>query len=87
MGKGGVGKTTMASAIAVGLAEKGLKVHLTTTDPAAHLDYTFQQKDAHNNLSISSLDPKKEVQAYKETVLSQNKDQLDEDALHTLKKI
>ncbi|GAE44136.1 arsenical pump-driving ATPase [Mesobacillus boroniphilus JCM 21738] len=81
MGKGGVGKTTMASAIAVGLAEKGLKVHLTTTDPAAHLDYTFQQKDAHNNLSISSLDPKKEVQAYKETVLSQNKDQLDEDAL------
>jgi arsenite/tail-anchored protein-transporting ATPase len=81
MGKGGVGKTTMASAIAVGLAEKGLKVHLTTTDPAAHLDYTFQQKDAHNNLSISRLDPKKEVQAYKETVLSQNKDMLDEDAL------
>ena len=81
MGKGGVGKTTMASAIAVGLAEKGLKVHLTTTDPAAHLDYTFRQKDAHNNLSISRLDPKKEVEAYKETVLSQNKDQLDEDAL------
>lgn len=81
MGKGGVGKTTMASAFAVGLAEKGLKVHLTTTDPAAHLEYTFQQKDAHNNLSISRLDPKKEVQAYKETVLSQNMDQLDEDAL------
>ncbi|MBT2692619.1 arsenical pump-driving ATPase [Bacillus sp. ISL-55] len=81
LGKGGVGKTTMASAIAVGLAEKGLKVHLTTTDPAAHLEYTFQQKDAHNNLSISRLDPKKEVQAYKETVLSQNKEQLDEDAL------
>jgi arsenite/tail-anchored protein-transporting ATPase len=81
MGKGGVGKTTMASAIAVGLAEKGLKVHLTTTDPAAHLDYTFQQKDAYRNLTISRLDPKKEVEAYKETVLSQNKDQLDEDAL------
>jgi arsenite/tail-anchored protein-transporting ATPase len=81
MGKGGVGKTTMASAIAVGLAEKGLKVHLTTTDPAAHLEYTFQKKDAHDNLSISRLDPKKEVQAYKETVLSQNKEQLDEDAL------
>ncbi|GAM15465.1 arsenical pump-driving ATPase [Mesobacillus selenatarsenatis] len=81
MGKGGVGKTTMASAIAVGLAEKGLKVHLTTTDPAAHLEYTFQQKDAYRNLTISRLDPKKEVEAYKETVLSQNKDQLDEDAL------
>lgn len=81
MGKGGVGKTTMASAIAVGLAEKGLKVHLTTTDPAAHLDYTFQHKDAYGNLSMSRLDPKKEVQAYKEKVLSQNKDHLDEDAL------
>ena len=37
MGKGGVGKTTIASAIAVGLVEKGHRVHLTTTDPAAHL--------------------------------------------------
>lgn len=81
MGKGGVGKTTMASAIAVGLAEKGLKVHLTTTDPAAHLDYTFQQKNAYDHLTISRLDPKMEVEAYKEAVLSQNKDQLDEDAL------
>jgi arsenite/tail-anchored protein-transporting ATPase len=81
MGKGGVGKTTMASAIAVGLAEKGLKVHLTTTDPAAHLDYTFQQKGACGNLTISRLDPKAEVEAYKEAVLSENKDQLNEDAL------
>src|SRR5699024_12682528 len=37
MGKGGVGKTSIASAIAVGLSEKGHRVHLTTTDPAAHL--------------------------------------------------
>ena len=42
MGKGGVGKTTVASAIAVGLVEKGHRVHLTTTDPAAHLEYQFQ---------------------------------------------
>ncbi|MBS8266562.1 arsenical pump-driving ATPase [Mesobacillus boroniphilus] len=81
MGKGGVGKTTIASAIAVGLAEKGIKVHLTTTDPAAHLDYAFQQKNAYNRLSISRLDPKKEVEAYKEAVLSQNKNQLNEEAL------
>jgi arsenite/tail-anchored protein-transporting ATPase len=40
MGKGGVGKTTIASAIAVGLVEKGHRVHLTTTDPAAHLSNT-----------------------------------------------
>ena len=43
MGKGGVGKTTVASVIAVGLVEKGHRVHLTTTDPAAHLEYQFQQ--------------------------------------------
>ena len=42
MGKGGVGKTTVASSIAVGLVEKGHRVHLTTTDPAAHLEYQFQ---------------------------------------------
>ena len=38
MGKGGVGKTTLAAAIAVALAQRGHQVHLTTTDPAAHLD-------------------------------------------------
>lgn len=81
MGKGGVGKTTIASAIAVGLAEKGRKVHLTTTDPAAHLDYTFQEKNKYENLAISRLDPKAEVQAYKAAVLSQNKDELNEEAM------
>jgi len=39
MGKGGVGKTTIAAAIALALSEKGKKVHLTTTDPADHLKY------------------------------------------------
>ncbi len=41
MGKGGVGKTTMAAAIAVSLADKGFDVHLTTSDPAAHLSTTL----------------------------------------------
>ena len=36
-GKGGVGKTTVAAAVAVALAERGHRVHLTTTDPAAHI--------------------------------------------------
>lgn len=81
MGKGGVGKTTIASAIAVGLADKGLKVHLTTTDPAAHLGYTFQEQNAYENLSISRLDPKTEVEAYKAAVLTQNKDELNEEGL------
>ena len=37
MGKGGVGKTTVAAAVAVALAERGYRVHLSTTDPAAHI--------------------------------------------------
>src|SRR5699024_44144 len=65
MGKGGVGKTSVAAAIAVGLTEKGHKVHLTTTDPAAHLDYMFQNGNVNENLSISSINPEEEVDAYK----------------------
>ncbi|EDL66443.1 arsenical pump-driving ATPase [Bacillus sp. SG-1] len=81
MGKGGVGKTTMASAIAVGLVEKGHKVHLTTTDPAAHLEFMFKQGELNPNLSISRIDPKKEVEDYKTEVLSNVSEDLDEEAL------
>lgn len=70
MGKGGVGKTSIASAIAVGLSEKGHRVHLTTTDPAAHLAYTFAGSEARDNLSISSINPQIEVERYKQTVLA-----------------
>ena len=49
MGKGGVeGKTTMAAAIAVSLADKGFDVHLTTSDPAAHLNYNAQSGSLRN---------------------------------------
>ncbi|TWT28402.1 arsenical pump-driving ATPase [Planomicrobium sp. CPCC 101110] len=71
MGKGGVGKTSIASAIAVGLAENGHPVHLTTTDPAAHLGYTFAGSETRNNLSISSINPQTEVERYKQAVLQQ----------------
>ena len=86
MGKGGVGKTTMASAIAVGLVIKGHKVHLTTTDPAAHLEFVFQNSELNDQLTISRIDPKKEeVEAYKAEVLSKLSNELDEEALAYIK--
>lgn len=67
MGKGGVGKTTVAAAIALGLAHKGVKVHLTTTDPAAHLKYVI---DEQPNISMSHIDEQEVLAKYRETVLA-----------------
>jgi len=81
MGKGGVGKTTVASAIAVGLVDQGHRVHLTTTDPAAHLKYQFQSDQLNQNLTISSISPKEEVEKYKAEVLAKASKDLDEEGL------
>lgn len=81
MGKGGVGKTTVASAIAVGLVEKGHKVHLTTTDPAAHLNYMFQNGEVHSGLTISAINPIEEIEKYKKEVLSKASENLDEEGV------
>lgn len=67
MGKGGVGKTTIASAIAVALAKAGKNVHLTTTDPAAHLTSTLAGEVP--GLTVSRIDPEKELERYKDQVL------------------
>ena len=67
MGKGGVGKTTIAAAIALGLAEKGKKAHLTTTDPAAHLKFVLHE---NSGITLSSIDEKEELAKYKEEVIS-----------------
>lgn len=79
MGKGGVGKTTVASAIAVGLVEKGHHVHLTTTDPAAHIDYVMHGEQG--NITISRIDPKVEVENYRKEIIEQAKDTVDEEGL------
>lgn len=71
MGKGGVGKTTVAAAIALGLARKGSHVHLTTTDPAAHLKNVISEQE---NISMSHIDEKQVLEKYKETVLSKAKE-------------
>ena len=60
MGKGGVGKTTIASAVAVGLAKRGHAVHLSTTDPAAHL--TFVVNGQMPNLTVDRIDPESETE-------------------------
>ncbi|UJL47152.1 arsenical pump-driving ATPase [Virgibacillus sp. NKC19-16] len=86
MGKGGVGKTSIASAIAVGLSEKGHKVHLTTTDPAANLAYMFHDDGTvKENLSISSINPTEEVEKYKQVVLSKVGKEQNEEGLAYLK--
>ncbi len=68
MGKGGVGKTTVAAAVAVGLAERGFRVHLSTTDPAAHLAATIAS-NALPNLSVSRIDPAVETAKYSSEVM------------------
>ncbi|MEG1433464.1 arsenical pump-driving ATPase [Eubacterium sp.] len=66
MGKGGVGKTTVASAIALGLARMGKRVHLTTTDPAGHIS---AQSLKHPNITISNIDESQELARYRDEVI------------------
>lgn len=76
MGKGGVGKTTIASALAHYLADSGMRVHLTSTDPASHLD---EDPSGRENLVISTIDEDAELAAYREEVLSRAGDISKED--------
>jgi len=82
MGKGGVGKTTMAAAVAVDLARRGLPVHLTTSDPAAHLAETLE--GALDNLTVSRIDPQAETERYRQHVLKTKGAHLDPEGLALL---
>lgn len=76
MGKGGVGKTTLAAAVAVELASRGLPVHLTTSDPAAHLTETLA--GSLPGLEVSRIDPHAETERYRQHVLATKGKDLDE---------
>jgi arsenite-transporting ATPase len=75
MGKGGVGKTTVAAAIAIALAQRGFPVHLTTSDPAAHLLETLE--GSLPNLSVSRIDPVAETARYRQEVMASKGKHLD----------
>lgn len=82
MGKGGVGKTTMAAAVASELAARGHDVLLTTTDPAAHLVETLGQNMP--NLAVSRIDPEVETERYCQEVLTTKGEGLSADAMAAL---
>jgi len=73
-----VGKTTLAAAVAVVLAWRGYAVHLSTTDPAAHVSSTVGQQ-LPAGLTVSRIDPAVEIERYKEEILTASGD-LDEEA-------
>ena len=75
MGKGGVGKTTIAAAVAVELANRGFPVHLTTSDPAAHLAETLEGSVEH--LSVSRIEPHVETERYRQHVMDTKGKDLD----------
>ena len=76
MGKGGVGKTTIAAALAVALAGRGKTVHLSTTDPAAHLAATLE--GSVPGLQVDRIDPVAETQRYIDKIMASRGRDLDE---------
>lgn len=78
MGKGGVGKTTIAAAVALELARRGLPVHLSTTDPAAHIVAALGEAESFPNLTVGRIDPEVETARYSTEVMQRAGAGLDE---------
>lgn len=76
MGKGGVGKTTVAAAVALGLVRRGHAVHLTTTDPAAHVALVVDGEA--QGLTVDRIDPEAETARYVNKVMASKGRELDE---------
>jgi arsenite-transporting ATPase len=83
MGKGGVGKTTIAAAIAAGLVQRGHSVHLSTTDPADHLQVTVD--GSLPGLKVDRIDPKAETEKYIAKVMAAKSPGLDAEGIALLR--
>jgi arsenite-transporting ATPase len=76
MGKGGVGKTTIAAELALGLSAKGKNVQLASTDPAAHLKFIISES---NGISLRHIDEQEVLKKYQEEVLAKARETMSED--------
>ena len=91
-GKGGVGKTSIACATAVGLADLGKKILLISTDPASNLQDVFgQELNGHGTdisevpgLVVVNLDPEKAAAEYRESVISHDRGKLPESVIRNM---
>ena len=89
-GKGGVGKTSVACATAVGLADAGNKVLLVSTDPASNLQDVFDMPLDNKgivikevpNLTVLNLDPEQAAYEYKESVIAPYRGKLPESVIY-----